>query len=148
MFKSSKALQTHDLSHVTERPFGCDKCNQCFKSKVALKQHSTITHSEVKDFQCDQCSKPFVLNYQLQRHIVQVHAPKVIPPKRKFKCDQCDFETNEQHRASGLNIHKKAKHMEKTEKGKVKNCHDCSFESLTDWKMNQHKLKYHQLNAE
>ena len=30
-----------------EQPFGCDKCNQCFISKVALKQHSTITHSEV-----------------------------------------------------------------------------------------------------
>ena len=33
--------------------------------------------------------------------------------------------------------------MEKIEKGKIQNCHDCSFEALSDWKMYEHKLKNH-----
>ena len=80
------------------------------------------------------------MNFQLKRHIGQVHTIKTKNAKSTYKCNQCDFVTNEQHNSRGLNIHKKTKHMEKTETEK---CHDCSFESQTAWKLYQHKLLVH-----
>ena len=146
MFKSVKALQNHQASHIEERPFGCEMCKQRFKNLNAVNKHKIIIHSEQKAFSCDQCSKLFALNNQLQRHQRQVHTPKVRREKKKYHCDQCDFVTNEQGSASGLNIHKKNKHMEKVSKGNPQKCHDCPFVSERSWKLYQHKLKTHQTN--
>ena len=139
MFKTKNALQSHGIVHNNIRTFRCEECLGLFKTAIALRIHISIVHPEKKSFSCETCLKSFGLASQLKRHKFQVHAPKIRSVKKTFKCNKCDFVTNAQHNSSGLNIHKKTMHMEKT--GTSKKCHDCTFESTSEWKMYQHKLK-------
>ena len=141
--RNLRVLVNHQLTHKEDRPFDCEMCKQCFKTKNALKKHKLIVHSEHKVFKCGECSKSFALKSQLQRHKNQVHTEKIKREKKQYKCDQCDFVTSAQSKASGLNIHRRSKHMERSTKGNPQKCHDCDFESETSWKMYQHKLKVH-----
>ena len=138
-FKTDTALKIHGTAHSDVRSFKCNNCQDCFKSLSAMRRHTMMIHTQNKSFGCEKCPKAFPWSFQLKRHISQVHTTKTKPNKKIFKCNKCDFVTNEQNNSRGLNIHKKTVHMG-GKQGSEK-CHDCSFEAKTEWKLYQHKLK-------
>ena len=55
-----------------KKPFKCDTCNACYKTRDGLKKHTSSTH-ENKRFRCDKCAASFTQNGHLNIHNKTVH---------------------------------------------------------------------------
>lgn len=81
-FDTEARLKAHCDSIHSEKPreFECEICNDKFRRKTQLKQH-TFAHTGNYRFTCDKCGKGFLLMSRLKRH-ANSH--------RSRKCENCD----------------------------------------------------------
>ena len=86
IFELATSLTHHMYSHF-ESKYYCEKCNYHCYFKSELKTHK-IMHHTTPQHQCmyPKCGRWFMRKGDLVIH-VETHR------KRKFKCDDCDFET-------------------------------------------------------
>ncbi|KAL5038118.1 hypothetical protein RTP6_005463 [Batrachochytrium dendrobatidis] len=92
VFQKIGKLNRHMISHSTERPYSCDKCDKSFRRKEHLAVHAQIhapSDSDRKPWLCayPDCTNRFATKYHLNRHISIIHCAE-----RPFKCPQqeCD----------------------------------------------------------
>lgn len=99
VFKNSKRLKAHLLTHQTEKKYKCDQCPKQFVSSGDLSRHLRVSvhpkplyspnqlrflqvHSQEKPFLCHICSKSFRRSDALNLHM-DIHN------KEGFTCDMC-----------------------------------------------------------
>nr|XP_045599641.1 protein suppressor of hairy wing-like isoform X1 [Procambarus clarkii] len=71
----------------------CPKCDIEFRSRTALKVHFKARHPELLLHKCNICTSSFKYFYLLTRHIKACHESKPAPPpKRRYKCGECERE--------------------------------------------------------
>ena len=122
--KRSIPSKTQYEAHAeTCRPFACGQCDEKFKSRAALREHTKNTHRQL--IQCPLCDiAPFKSDAQLEEHCFRDHD---MPIQCKF-CDKT-FTTP----------HKRDAHM------KMKHCDSSDFKCPCGYSFpDQHKLKIHQ----
>lgn len=68
---SKSSLRAHQVTHSTERPFKCDKCELKFKLKSHLTDHRRNIHEGLKNHRCKTCSKLFYGSSQLKIHMMK-----------------------------------------------------------------------------
>ena len=73
-FKSLVILQRHCRQlHCEDKPFACQSCQKCFKTKFLLSKH-TLCHINDRSFGCDTCQAKFKLKVYLERHVKRMHS--------------------------------------------------------------------------
>ena len=53
-----QTLTTHEMSHMSEKPYKCETCGKSFTGSNKLKRHKLV-HSGVMEFHCSICGKQF-----------------------------------------------------------------------------------------
>lgn len=111
-FSNKNALIYHwTINHDSESvpKIMCEVCNECFISKVSLKEHRETTHKDSNILKCDYCDASFTLKTNLLRHMkllhVQAQSHKSEGPK--FTCEVCAINFS---RRDNLSRHLKRKH--------------------------------------
>ena len=114
--KTSFILKAHMKTHDTENfNFHCDQCDYKTYAKSVLKLHVRRKHLKIKEtkhvYKCNLCtkhqnSKVLLKEHYLNEHGITDYVEEKEPPK--FKCEQCDFQTN------GISVLKK--HVSKNHK--------------------------------
>ncbi|CAG7829203.1 unnamed protein product, partial [Allacma fusca] len=66
-------IQSHMISHVTDRQHECDLCLKKFKTERAVKKHKESSHALARDHLCKECGKGFFSNIRLRVHVFSVH---------------------------------------------------------------------------
>lgn len=86
-FKNEEELTSHSFMKMCEKSdskqkrnsikkeykFKCEKCDQLFNDKSAMKRHIKVIHDKVRDKKCDICGKAFTLPHHLRGHVMTVH---------------------------------------------------------------------------
>lgn len=84
-FHTKTELKNHlSVQHADYKPFRCEICNQRFKLKSHLKQHSVV-HSEEKPYPCTICDYRAKLPETLRKHYV-THTPE-----KPYQCPTCTY---------------------------------------------------------
>lgn len=85
-FSLQRRLDTHRLSHQSDKSSQCDKCGKRFARKDKLLRHMYV-HSEEKMFSCSVCDKRFSRRDKLTDHI-KSHGG----PEETHHCPECSKE--------------------------------------------------------
>ena len=125
----------------------CVECDQVFKSKVALKKHTSRKHastSDTKEFACAECDKVFSARHSLLRHEKEKHL--------KFKVNlnlvqfveelqsQCDLCEKRFRRKENMDVHKRLVHKEGVIEGSEgQHCLFCSKTFATSSNCKRHQ---------
>jgi len=70
-FSQLSNLQSHQRSHMTDRPFRCYSCYKCFGDEASLRDHIP-KHNETKHLKtkiCSVCGKSYAQETYLARHM-------------------------------------------------------------------------------
>ncbi|XP_044731687.1 zinc finger protein 569-like [Chrysoperla carnea] len=62
-------LRTHLITHSTERPFPCDRCDKTYRSAESLRHHVSHVHLNHRKFQCTFCPQAFHVRKVLMNHV-------------------------------------------------------------------------------
>ncbi|XP_068202379.1 uncharacterized protein Wdr59 isoform X1 [Palaemon carinicauda] len=81
-FHYSTPLQIHKRVHSDERPYHCPSCSASFRSKANLKYHERL-HSGERPIMCQECGQGFKDYTSLKRHKAKAHDLVTI------KCEEC-----------------------------------------------------------
>ncbi|KAJ8664284.1 hypothetical protein QAD02_005946 [Eretmocerus hayati] len=73
--------------HEGKRPFPCDHCEKCFKTKQSLVRHNYV-HSGEKPYPCNICGQRFGHPGSRRQHSMAKHGPNY-EIKRSFSCVIC-----------------------------------------------------------
>ncbi|XP_070383787.1 uncharacterized protein [Dermacentor albipictus] len=66
--KSQLALERHLRTHITLKPFKCDKCPEGFSQAVQLQRHEKI-HTEEYLYKCHECGRKFAMVAAFKCHV-------------------------------------------------------------------------------
>ena len=130
----------------------CNQCNETFKNRIALKDHSSLLHDNVKCYKCsicdeefgwhdryryhlkkhssveesskcDQCIKTFPNMYLLKKHIAKAHVGEKAKPQ-KSEVFECDICNKSFASRKQFMVHDRRQHKppRKTEKSKCDIC--------------------------
>jgi hypothetical protein len=85
--KSCLTITRHvTIKHDKLKRFQCEICQEVFRCKVELKNHTFALHAEPKLYQCPLCQKTFANISRMNRHTHSVHEKL-----KNFRCQQCDM---------------------------------------------------------
>ena len=152
-------LEVQKYKH--EKAYFCNKCQMIFSSDSSLREHyETKKHKEIKS-KCKICKKLFIgemmLNIHMEEHqeepivdkngrlccnkcdktfkdIYKLRNHKVIHVQGLFRCDQCPSEFS--------NYHALKWHLEHPDE--VVECDQCGKKIRGKFRLNEHKLAFHQ----
>lgn len=163
-FKTNRLanLKTHNLVHISNKPFVCSSCSYKSKRKSDLKRHEWI-HSNKKPFACQCCSfstatrsaltihirfrhtgeSPFMCSYMnckwrgkrlldLKTHIRTRHTHE-----KPFRCNECYYQSSNY---SSLTLHKRQYHLFTF----PFKCSHCSFRTASSHTLKIHKQSLHE----
>jgi len=102
----------HRASHTDQRPFACDECDKCFRSRGHLSSHVRFVHNKERKHACTQCGKAYRGKHELTEHFRQIHTGE-----RPYGCKLCDQRFSSQHRLS--------EHENNHKKGQKYRCAQC-----------------------
>ena len=85
-FKTKEHLTQHKSTHSSDKIFGCDKCDQRFKTYLDLSNHKKFFHSNIRPFVCPRsdCNRSFKRREHLTRHKL-IHSFD-----KPFECEECN----------------------------------------------------------
>ncbi|CAG7726342.1 unnamed protein product [Allacma fusca] len=133
-FKSlhSARLNRHLLTHSTERPFKCDKCDYAAKMRIVLLKHQRthLTRSEktFKVYPNQNCQFRTVSQQNVQAQLLLHQEGNIL---RCCPMQDCDFQTG---RASNLRRHITAHSTERKFK-----CDKCERAFKSEWQLKEHQ---------
>lgn len=129
-------LKQHMRMHENIRPWKCERCGKCFRTKSSL-QHHERGHLGIKNYQCEICGKHFSTKKYLRDHHV-IHTDL-----KPFKCTTCGQDFNQ---VSNLKRHERIHSDER--KYKCRFC-DKSFKYINSWRYHEgiHTNERAQCNA-
>ncbi|XP_069174038.1 uncharacterized protein [Procambarus clarkii] len=81
-FHYSTPLQIHKRIHNDERPYRCESCTASFRSKANLRYHERL-HTGERPITCRECSQGFKDYTSLKRHRQRAH------DILNIRCDEC-----------------------------------------------------------
>ncbi|XP_077978665.1 uncharacterized protein LOC144434083 [Glandiceps talaboti] len=81
-FYPKDGLKAHVKIHENDRPFMCELCGKCFKTKAHMGVHKKY-HSDERPHVCTECGKSFREECSLKRHI------KIHTNEREYVCKEC-----------------------------------------------------------
>lgn len=106
--KTSKSdLERHLKSHLTTRPYACDKCHKTYKRPDALKSHINNTHLNIRPHVCSFCGLGFFTRTNLKNH------KRTHTGEQPYVCEIC---LRGFTHSAGLFLHKQNHHMIKSKK--------------------------------
>lgn len=100
-FANKGTLDVHTRRHLDIRPFGCEKCDQKFFTRLQLQRHEHAHVTEPQWFACpvDGCGKSYLQSSYLKYHHKQKHSEATL------KCPHCDkMFTTERYRTYVLTM--------------------------------------------
>ena len=118
---------------VQETSYVCEYCDDEFRTKSALKTHTSRNHARYNNERltericCPLCNNSFSAESYLQKHLTSYH----------FKCDDCSYYANH---TNDLRRHKVTMH------GPEINCDKCSHITRSRSDMQKHRLMRHSDN--
>ncbi|KAG7176075.1 GATOR complex protein WDR59-like [Homarus americanus] len=86
-FHYSTPLQIHKRTHSDERPYRCQSCAASFRSKANLRYHERL-HTGERPITCRECGKGFKDYTSLKRHRQKAH------DVMNMKCHECGLMCN------------------------------------------------------
>ena len=63
-----RSYRSHLRTHLGEKQFKCDLCNDSFTRKNDVKRHKKLIHEKPRDHQCQKCEKYFLTQENLRDH--------------------------------------------------------------------------------
>ena len=63
-----RSYRSHLRTHLGEKQFKCDLCNDTFTRKNDVKRHKKLIHEKPRDHQCQKCEKYFLTQENLRTH--------------------------------------------------------------------------------
>lgn len=60
----------HEMIHTGARPVTCQICNNSFRSKSDLKDHTLRQHTNIRPFICDICQRDFADRGAYRAHLI------------------------------------------------------------------------------
>ena len=63
-----RSYRSHLRTHLGEKQFKCDLCNDTFTRKNDVKRHKKLIHEKPRDHQCHKCEKYFLTQENLRTH--------------------------------------------------------------------------------
>ena len=116
--KNGKTINSDSSSHGN-REFGCNKCEDVYRSRSRLNKHMKLAHKEVS-YDCNQCESTFTGQRSLDTHKKSIHNGG------KYQCDQCDSQFTEKGSLK--------KHIKPIHEGVKYYCNQCesTFTQMTN----------------
>ena len=137
-FSSGNSLKRHiEIVHNGVKKHQCSHCNKKFALGQHLSLHEKVVHLKLRPYKCDVCEATFPYALSLRQHVSSLHATE--SGAEVFPCDRCEDKTFSS--ASSLKKHKEVLHSE----AKKYKCNDCRAAFTKKFRLNRHKMKFHNL---
>ncbi|XP_059054954.1 zinc finger protein 585A-like [Achroia grisella] len=137
-FKGKNTLRTHKIRvHAVKREFICDVCTKTFTKKSRLESHM-VTHDTALAKQlsyCTTCNVQYKNIYIYRGHLRN----STNHSERNYACVECDKKFSS--RAYWIQ-HYNFYHLQKSQFI----CEQCDKIFISDWRLRNHKQKYHGLD--
>lgn len=82
LYEYKSNMETHQRTHIGDKPFICELCNSSYSLKGNLKHHMKVQHSDLS-YKCHVCGQTFHLKRDLVNHS-RTH------PEDQLHCFYCD----------------------------------------------------------
>ncbi|XP_021959676.1 gastrula zinc finger protein XlCGF8.2DB-like [Folsomia candida] len=133
-FKRKAHLESHILTHTTEKTYNCSTCGKSFAHRGHIKSHERthLENSTKRVLKCHLCQQTFSRKDSLKHHVRVVHENQ-----RNFPCTVCDMRFSY---LTGLKRHMEARHG--TNKERIHSCDKCEYRSHSKHNLANHRLRH------
>ena len=133
-FHSKVAMKIHRRTHKDPGAFQCNKCDKTFASKLSLGNHSKV-HNRIRSIICLECDKAFFYQAHLNSHLTKVHKKE-----KTFSCSTCS--------ASYFYERELEQHLKEEFPSRSTRCLFCTEEAPSYFALQVHMKSVHDANLE
>ncbi|XP_074657221.1 uncharacterized protein LOC141910385 [Tubulanus polymorphus] len=123
------SLKAHKIKHQRDKPFVCQECGRCLKTRQSLVMHVDKVHKRIRPYMCEICGHSFARKCEIRAHVRQ-HTTE------KLQCDHCNYNTMNKY---SMISHMLSRHnIQVRENERLYHCPMCDYKTMREKHLTNH----------